>query len=618
MSPSSSFRRDINGLRALALLGVLIFHLDSSWLVGGFAGVDVFFVISGFLMTKIIINGLSSERFSFKLFYQSRARRIIPPLALLCLVVLVYGWFSLLNTEYSTLGKHTFSSLLFYSNHSYWMEAGYFDGGSLEKWLLHTWSLSAEWQFYILYPMVVWLCAKCFGLRTVRWFILIGAILSLLLSVIASPIWSDAAYFLLPTRAWQMLAGGIAFLFPVFISQRFRPFLSYLGVAIIALSYFVFDKTVAWPGYAAMVPVIGAYLVIQAESSKNILLCNPVFDRIGLWSYSIYLWHWPIIVYLNNQAFNIQSTHLLMAAVVSFLLGALSYFSVERRGRKGFHILLFVVTLAGAFFVMKQGANPSDYRATSMDPTNSFVQRYVGYQDNKFGCMVSKFELKYGHYGVEDGCVDLSSTGGMFLWGDSYMGALSMGIVKRYSHVNRVFSSGCPPSFTIKQGNVSRLRRACDAANALAYEYIETIVPEVVVITNKHEHEKLDWDNTVSALYRLGVKHVIVVGPVPQWYPSLPLIYAKHYVGEEFIPTNKLDPGLAFTNARMKAISSEVPGLIYVDVLAELCTPDISLCKVRVGEELMAWDYGHLTVEGSDYVFDRLIKPVILESGYSE
>lgn len=155
-----NFRYDINGLRAIAVLVVVIFHFLPTYLTGGFVGVDVFFVISGFLMTSIIFNGLANNKFNLFKFYVSRANRIIPALGVLCLILVILGWFFLPPTEYKSLGKHIVGSITFLSNIFYWQESGYFDASSHEKWLLHTWSLSVEWQFYIIYPVILLILNK--------------------------------------------------------------------------------------------------------------------------------------------------------------------------------------------------------------------------------------------------------------------------------------------------------------------------------------------------------------------------------------------------------------------------------------------------------------------------
>lgn len=156
------FRFDINGLRAYAVIAVVIYHFNSQWLSGGFAGVDVFFVISGYLMTSIILKGISTENFSIMYFYMARAKRIIPALFIMCLAVLLLGWFILSPIEFKDLGKHTAASAGFVSNLIYWKESGYFAASSHSKWLLHTWSLSVEWQFYLIYPVLLVILSKVY------------------------------------------------------------------------------------------------------------------------------------------------------------------------------------------------------------------------------------------------------------------------------------------------------------------------------------------------------------------------------------------------------------------------------------------------------------------------
>ena len=188
---NSSFRYDINGLRAIAVIAVVLFHFNASWMPGGFAGVDVFFVISGFLMTGIIFRGIEQENFSILKFYVARANRIIPALAVLCLILLIFGWFYLTPLDYKSLGKHAATSVSFLSNIVYWRESGYFDAASHEKWLLHTWSLSVEWQFYIIYPLILVAMRKFMSIKTMKYLLLVGTILGFIFCVIATYKWPN-------------------------------------------------------------------------------------------------------------------------------------------------------------------------------------------------------------------------------------------------------------------------------------------------------------------------------------------------------------------------------------------------------------------------------------------
>jgi len=322
------FRKDINGLRAFAVIGVLLFHFNASWMPGGFAGVDVFFVISGFLMTGIIFRGIEQEKFSILNFYVARANRIIPALALLCLVLLVFGWFYLTPLEYRALGKHAASSVGFLSNFVYWSEAGYFDAASHEKWLLHTWTLSVEWQFYIIYPLILVAMRKFLSIKTMKLTILMATILAFIFCVYSTYKWPNASYFLLSARAWEMLIGGVAYLYPFTLQEKKKKFVEVIGLALVIGSYFLISAENAWPGYLALFPVVGSFLIIQAQRNNSIMTSNIVFQKIGTWSYSIYLWHWPLVVIIYT--FTLPEYYIYLGMALSILLGFLSYKYIEK------------------------------------------------------------------------------------------------------------------------------------------------------------------------------------------------------------------------------------------------------------------------------------------------
>jgi peptidoglycan/LPS O-acetylase OafA/YrhL len=322
------FRKDINGLRAIAVISVVLFHFNASWIPGGFAGVDVFFVISGFLMTGIIFRGIEQEKFSILKFYVARANRIIPALAALCLVLLVFGWFYLTPFDYKALGKHVGSSIGFFSNITYWKESGYFDATSHEKWLLHTWSLSAEWQFYIIYPLVLVVMSKFMPVKAMKATVLLGTALGFIFCVIATYKWPDASYYLLPTRAWEMMIGGIAYLYPFTLTEKRKKLLEWFGLTLIISSYLLISKDNPWPGYLAFFPVLGSFLIIQAQRNDSFITSNVVSQKIGAWSYSIYLWHWPLVVAIYY--FSLSVTFIYLGIALSVLLGYLSNRYIEK------------------------------------------------------------------------------------------------------------------------------------------------------------------------------------------------------------------------------------------------------------------------------------------------
>jgi len=323
------FRKDINGLRAIAVIAVVLFHFNESWLPGGFAGVDVFFVISGFLMTSIIFNGIERKQFSTIQFYIARANRILPALAVLSIALLLFGWFFITPSDYTTLTKHVTSSLFFLSNVTYWSESGYFDIASHNKWLLHSWSLSVEWQFYIIYPLILVTMRKFMSLKSMKLTLLISTIVLFLFSIIATYLWPNPAYYLLPTRAWEMMLGGIAYTSPFTIKDRHKSYVQLTGLTLIIGAYLFISKDTPWPGYLAILPVLGAFLVIQSQHSTSVITNNFIFQKLGAWSYSIYLWHWPFVVAIYY--FSLEYFYVYLGILLSILFGSISYNLIEKR-----------------------------------------------------------------------------------------------------------------------------------------------------------------------------------------------------------------------------------------------------------------------------------------------
>ena len=332
----SKFRADINGLRAWAVAAVFFFHFGIPGFRGGFVGVDVFFVISGFLMTGLVVSGLERGVFSVWSFYLGRARRIVPALLALCALLLALGWWVLLSPVYKMLSSHAVYALTFLSNIEFWQEAGYFDVASHEKWLLHTWSLSVEWQFYLVLPLVLWLAWRVKPGRAGQlWVVAIGFALSLAASVWTTQSAPGAAFYLLHTRAWEMLGGGLVYLLghKWVLSQRQRQAMELGGLLLIGISVLVFDKTTAWPGWRAMIPVMAAALVLAANRA-SFWTAGRLPQWIGDRSYSLYLWHWPIFVALLYVQISANPLAIAAGLALTLVLGHLSYVWVEQPSRK--------------------------------------------------------------------------------------------------------------------------------------------------------------------------------------------------------------------------------------------------------------------------------------------
>ncbi|WP_034106666.1 acyltransferase family protein [Pseudomonas lurida] len=361
------FRSDINGLRAIAVIAVVFYHFGVKGFSGGFAGVDIFFVISGFLMTGIIFRQTAVGKFSLIGFYLSRARRIIPALAVLCIALLAGGWFLLIPSDYKELGKHAASSIGFLSNMVYWIGSGYFDTSSHEKWLLHTWSLSVEWQFYMVYPLIIIAARKLLGFNATRILLVALAAGSFVLCLYASTHYPNTAFYTLPARAWEMIVGGLVYLFPVQMKNSHKQSASAIGLIAIAASISYFTAADVWPGWLALVPVLGTALIICAAHQSSIITNNKISSWFGEASYSIYLWHWPIVVLISYYGLDSDITVIAAGIAASIFLGFASLYLVEKPSQKlktpsskiiqlaCYAALVFVVGLSSSLVFIKRG-----------------------------------------------------------------------------------------------------------------------------------------------------------------------------------------------------------------------------------------------------------------------
>ena len=336
------FREDINGLRAWAVLAVVFYHLPVAYqLPGGFAGVDIFFVISGFLMTSIILGGNQNGDFSLVKFYMSRIRRILPALLFLVSVLLIMGWFWLSTPDYQNLSEEAAAALAFVSNIHYWDNAGYFDTSAVEKWLLHTWTLSVEAQFYFLYPLFLVAIKKLTTSEKALWTLLLVSFLaSLLLNIVVVHFYPIPTFFLLPSRGWELLAGGLVYLtpklWPAVARYQDKPALFYLAWALILGCLLLLNEDLLWPGYWAVLPVLGAALVIFVSRQQSIFTSHTLFQWLGDRSYSLYLWHWPAIVLLFFMSVENSNTAIVLAVLVSVVMAHFSYQLIETPTRKIF------------------------------------------------------------------------------------------------------------------------------------------------------------------------------------------------------------------------------------------------------------------------------------------
>ena len=327
------YRAEIDGLRALAVVPVILFHAGFELFSGGFVGVDVFFVISGYLITTILIEDIENNRFSIVNFYERRARRILPALFFVMLVCIPFAWMWMLPNQMKDFSQSLVAVSLFASNILFWRERGYFAAAAEEKPLLHTWSLAVEEQYYVLFPIFLILAWR-FGKNRVFWMIVVMAAISLLLSEWGWRNKATANFYLAPTRAWELFAGSIA----AFIVQKQgvqkNNLLATFGLASIVFSIIFYDKNTPFPSVYALVPVLGVVLLVlyaDKETAAAKVLSTKGFVGIGLISYSAYLWHQPLFAFARIRSLEHPSFSLMLAlSLLSILLAYVSWRYVEK------------------------------------------------------------------------------------------------------------------------------------------------------------------------------------------------------------------------------------------------------------------------------------------------
>ena len=615
-SPSSKYRPDIDGLRAIAVMLVVIFHAFPEAMPGGFIGVDIFFVISGFLITGIIVRELDQKRFSLLAFYNRRIRRIFPALIVVLCVTLVLGWLWVLPAAYAQLSSDVFASAAFFANIALLLQSGYFDIESAKKPLLHLWSLGIEEQFYLIWPLLLMLVAGL-RLRMLTAVSVVG-IASFVLNVALIGSNPVATFYLPFTRAWELLAGAALACGWNQISQTGAASnrRALFGVLLIATAAAVLDTKSAFPGWWAMLPVAGAALLLSAPAAWfcQALLGSPPMVWVGLISYPLYLWHWPLLVFCGIIKFA-PLTLLERGLVVglSFALAWATYRFVEipfRFGRPSpLKILslcsgMVLIAVAGGVVVEGRGFDfrlPPEIRELAHVPTQSSKWRF-------HECLLDlSRETSFA-----DSCVDRNRRPLILVWGDSTAGALLPGLRKaqetRAFGIAQLTSSSCVPALDTDVAGVPNCRAINDKVLAIA----RAIRPDIVLLHSTWDRYLDGVAATVAALKKQTNARVVVLGSVPWWKRGLPnevlrYFMLHHSLIPERSPRAEADRSGETLREKLVPLGAE-----YISVWDAMCNADG--CLTRIGEaasDITASDQVHLTEKGSVFligsIMDRLL-----------
>jgi peptidoglycan/LPS O-acetylase OafA/YrhL len=602
-------RRDIEGLRAIAVLSVLLFHYHIGAFTGGYIGVDIFFVISGYVIAGSILNDIEENRFSIVNFYFKRIRRIFPALAATIGVVSIASAIILLPTDLVNYSRSVSWASAFLSNIYFWRESGYFTAEAQTKPLLHTWSLAVEEQYYIFAPLAFYFVYR-FGRGKWLWFVGPLILVSLGVSVFAVFVGPTAGFFLLPTRIWELLlgaAGAFVGRSPSIRSWR-SEWMAAIGLGLIFLGLFALDDRDPFPGWNALIPCIGTILIIMAAVGRgaeaprvNRLLASAPLVTVGAISYSLYLVHWPIAAftrYLTLRDPTLAEAGLMIAA--SFAFAWLSGRYIEKPFRHIGPGNRWKVLSAGAAVIavgIFAGSVGVALKGLPQRFPDLVELRIPGTEDwggdqcfNQNPASASLWD--------PTACTRIHGQNGrILLWGDSFAAQYAPGILRDAKRINadvlQYTFAGCPPILSY----FSYGRVACSPFNRRALDVIRSEHIDTVVLAGRWTDTPLrtieDLGETVDTLTKMGLR-VFVFGQSPQFAADV-----QHL---DYISGSRLQRGvaywsLAFDLSLNQRISGQSPPGTFVDPLAYLC--DGRQCAYRDGGTFYYADYGHFSTAGS-------------------
>ena len=614
------YRPEIDGLRALAVLAVLGYHAFPATVTGGFVGVDVFFVISGFLITSIILRAVDQGTFSFLGFYARRARRIFPALIIILVLCYAAGWFEMWAGEFKRLGEHIVAAAGFASNVVLWKETGYFDAGSETKPLLHLWSLGIEEQYYLIWPLLVWGAARFRrSLPALMWLILAG---SFALGIAMVHDRQAAAFYLPFPRFWELMIGsGLAYATlrgRIPGRSRWPDLQAIAGLAAIGAAIVLLDRTSAFPGWWALLPTAGTMLLIASGPGAWInrrVLSHPVLVGIGLISYPLYLWHWPILTFLRLDSSGPLSVATRLAALLASVLCAwLTYRFIElpiralpaRRVAPALCVGLGMIGLLGLGTALSTGIPWRYPNALAGIDRYSLASTEISEAWRRHRCMLEGDEKVFA-----EECVDREPAAAplVVLWGDSHAAALYPWLRNTQQiRIAQFNLSRCPPMLGFVHANPRLVRAQCESVNRYVRGRLRELRPSLLVLTAYWEFYQPDsLRTTLEELGRLGIPRIVVVGSVPvlNGNPSRMVFQSYRQNSPHRIPERlALDNFLrARESDQAVAAIARTAGVEFVSLLDAMC--DTTSCLVSNGHDLFYTNSDHLSPPGAEFVMRR-------------
>ncbi|MCX8503326.1 MAG: acyltransferase family protein [Beijerinckiaceae bacterium] len=665
----TNYRPEIAGLRAFAVISVVLYHAFPALIPGGFIGVDVFFVISGYLITRIILTDLNLNKFSIVDFYTRRIKRILPALIIVLAAVWVYGWFRLFPSHFRDLGRFQNISSFFYLNFMLVGDGDYFDVASQLKPLLHLWSLSIEEQFYIFWPILLAGIVK-FNRRHFPVLMLV-TLSSLSYCVYKTSINPTAAYYLPWSRAWELLLGGIVAWREInapnlgrVSSRSITLAWSLIGLVLLFCSALFINENQLFPGWRATIPTLGTAIILAVPNStfSSRFLGNKLARYVGEISYPLYLWHWPLLAFahleMGSEFSNVISLSLILGAMLLAIatnqLIELPINNAYANHRKLTSVTLFaglvgmgllgVITHDFAGIPSRFAPDvarildfPNSAKPVTQKPSKTSQEASVDCFYN-FRSVVDDFNFHAANiikFYQDKPCFTVRDTykPTIALVGDSHASHLFTGLKSELGdrfNIVKFDTFYCVPlieNVLVRNGRSGTER--CRAYNQFVFKALRQLHPDIVLVGSyflQYQYEN-DWyypkyldgvRHNSAELIKAGIKSVVIVGQVPIWKPSLKEVLAREVqsgVKPATFSMNGLNLDIFKIDDELKLVQWDEK-VHYVSMLDELCNSEG--CRRLKGndipDDLMAVDYGHFSAGGSIYIFQKVLTDSILST----
>lgn len=597
-----NYRSDIDGLRALAVLSVVLFHFGFPGFYGGYVGVDIFFVISGYLISGIIIDECAEGKFSVVEFYRRRIVRIFPALFAMLGIVVLIGSYVLLPDELLDLGGQVLGASFFYSNAYFFKTANYFGGDSHAKFLLHTWSLSVEEQFYIIWPFLLVFfhknkSAMKYSVATV------AVIFFVLLSQYLVYIDQSFAFYMMPARFWEFAAGAVA----VYVVRgnklngQASSILGVIGLFAILLPVKFYNEQVVFPGLSALPPCIGTACILATNGRGFVskFISNRIFTFFGKISYSLYLWHWPVVVFTSVFYFHeVNLVGKVVLFVISVVLGYLSWRFVEqpvRRNAKKIDAKLAFKS-ASALFILTALVvlliRQDDGLKLRFDGRQNQMASYISYHGDQKYREGSCFVVQKGEAFDARKCLSVSDKKkNILIVGDSHAAHLWPGFSEKFSDYNilQATHTGCRPLINPqKHGDCEEFY------NSFMHDWLKSNRVDVLIMAGRWAKSDMNILPATIDEYKKYAEKLILIGPVPQYVSSLPRLLV--WKGDAAVLNAAMLKDAVMLDPLMGNIAVAA-NVQYVSPISLWCRKN--KCRTEINDVPIQFDYGHYTVEGS-------------------